>query len=107
MVGAPSAPDNRRSAGGEALYAGSVPSVNRLPLLQRPEPGGSSASPGPATSRARRRVALVCAPFPAAELPSLAIGTLPPPLRQHGDHVDLVHLTLDFAPRIGFGPYEE
>ncbi len=54
-----------------------------------------------------RRVALVCTPFQTITLPSLALGTLAPLLRQQGHHVDVMHLNLDLAARIGVGLHEE
>jgi ribosomal peptide maturation radical SAM protein 1 len=55
----------------------------------------------------RRRVALVSVPFQAIELPSIALGTLAELLREQGHSVDVLHLNLDFAARIGVGPYTE
>jgi ribosomal peptide maturation radical SAM protein 1 len=54
-----------------------------------------------------RRVALVCMPFQAVEMPSIALGTLASLLRKEWHHVDVMHFNLDFAARIGFVPYEE
>lgn len=54
-----------------------------------------------------RRVALVCTPFHAIELPSLALGTLGALLRQQGHHVDVVHLNLDFAEKVGIDEYDD
>lgn len=54
-----------------------------------------------------RRVALVCTPFHAVGLPSIALGTLAPLLRARGHAVDIVHLNLEFAASIGLGIYEE
>jgi ribosomal peptide maturation radical SAM protein 1 len=68
-----------------------VPSPE-LRLVERPTPA--------------RRVALVCTPFHAVGLPSIALCTLAPLLRQQGHHVDVVHLNLDFAARLGVVKYE-
>jgi ribosomal peptide maturation radical SAM protein 1 len=93
-----------------------VPAVNRLHVLSdRAVPPAARARElashleGRAAEvrHAARRVALVCMPFQAIELPSIALGTLAEVLRKDGHVVDVVHLNLDFAAHIGVGAYTE
>src|SRR5262245_43196677 len=61
--------------------------------------GGSSARREPA-------IMLVSMPFFTVERPSLQLGLLSAIVRQRGFHADTLHLTLDFATRIGVDLYE-
>src|SRR5215813_11618442 len=60
------------------------------------------------TAVAERKPALmlVSMPFFTIERPSLQLGLLSAIVREKGFHVDTLHLTLDFAVRIGVDLYE-
>src|ERR1041385_8129124 len=69
--------------------------------------GGRKTSRSPGERTRTRRVALVCTPFHTISLPSIALGTLAPILRNAGHDVDVHYLNLDFAAHVGVERYEE
>lgn len=94
--------------GGRLSHAQGGPGGCKLtPVAALIEPHRLLSRPATMRHPVARRVALICMPFQQVELPSLALATLSRILRDEGHHVDVLHLNLEFAARIGLGPYEE
>src|SRR5215813_6800094 len=71
----------------------------------RLDPRGTEVAIGD-SARRRPALMLVSMPFFTVERPSLQLGLLSAIVRERGFHADTLHLTLDFAVRIGVDLYE-
>lgn len=65
----------------------------------------SAKEPPPRVLRAARRVALVCMPFADPRYPSIGLSLLAEATRARGHHVDIHHLHVEAAARLGLEPY--